>query len=689
MSFAEKIQTLGRMIECKVTIAGTEYTGEDILSFNPHYEGNLYTAVMKCFECEISTKNIPSITALKGSTVYAKLGVTLSTDEEYEFKDYGEYIVYEIEEVKETKTVKLICYDRMLDSMVATSFNGELKTIEDYVNFVKDKNGWNIDVTQAVNLDTVIGTLDLSEYTDRQVLSYIAQATGSTLYMCGNTLVFGIPREKVDKDHRTIAKADFMQSEKINGGEYSVSKITVKYQKEFTDSEGNIQIQTIEESRGDDTAFEIIFEDNPFFYAPTENAMQNLLDAVKQIKYYPFEYTSNGNCDVEFLEYFDIEDGNGTVYQGLMLYNNLIVTSGIQEEAKAESPTDNAENYSTGVDGSALATIRANKALSQAKVLKERVEQATSAISKTTDGYAMLVDIEEIKDDKGDTSVIVGNGNADTLVISEYPSKPIMIDGELKDWTAGRVWRFNKNGMAVSMNGITGNYEQFAVFFDEETNTYKLNASDITAGELSGIKAIINNGAIGGFTLGEWVDTTNTTHNGLHKTFEYEIADSNETQYITFEIDSNSGSTTTEHFIKIYQSYENGSPKTGEYLFTIDKNGSVEANEFYCKKLSSSKIYGVNEENEVSCAIVGNLMHQWGRLNVNTNTTDGTVKQTVTFNTAYAKPPFVCVNLMTLVPNIKNASATNIAKESFVLNVADTSKNGEVGVTWYAVGEYI
>mgnify|MGYP002891834969 FL=1 len=55
--------------------------------------------------------------------------------------------------------------------------------------------------------------------------------------------------------------------------------------------------------------------------------------------------------------------------------------------------------------------------------------------------------------------------------------------------------------MAVSTTGLQGPFKDFAVYYNKKTNQYYLNATDISAGRLSGIEILADKGTIAGWNI--------------------------------------------------------------------------------------------------------------------------------------------------------------------------------------------
>lgn len=122
-----------------------------------------------------------------------------------------------------------------------------------------------------------------------------------------------------------------------------------------------------------------------------------------------------------------------------------------------------------------------SKAMQQVTApLAQRIQDATDSITNAVGGYAALIDRD-------------GDGVSDALYIGEYPAA----EGKTK----GRCLLLNKNGMAVSTTGLQGPFKDFAVYYNKKTNQYYLNATDISAGRLSGIEILADKGTIAGWNI--------------------------------------------------------------------------------------------------------------------------------------------------------------------------------------------
>ena len=157
---------------------------------------------------------------------------------------------------------------------------------------------------------------------------------------------------------------------------------------------------------------------------------------------------------------------------------------GVEYDYDGSVTMDVAAHARSEQEGSSAGSILSrmiSKAMQQVTApLAQRIQDATDSITNAVGGYAALIDRD-------------GDGVSDALYIGEYPAA----EGKTK----GRCLLLNKNGMAVSTTGLQGPFKDFAVYYNKKTNQYYLNATDISAGRLSGIEILADKGTIAGWNI--------------------------------------------------------------------------------------------------------------------------------------------------------------------------------------------
>ncbi len=221
--FKNQVAELGRQFSSKL-IYDDEELVEELYSVTPHFKGNMLKSTMKQLDVE-TTEDIPV-----GTEVNYQLG--LLVDDEYEWLDYGNYIVYSSEKQEDKGTYKLVCYDKLLNSMVTyDGVEGTFPmTLREYLQAICDK--LDIDFGSAndefANYDRVLPSdryEGLEEYTYRDVLDEIAQATGSMICLNNDDeLVVRYINEGID-NYNTVTGTSFSLTDADGGLSSSIYQL--------------------------------------------------------------------------------------------------------------------------------------------------------------------------------------------------------------------------------------------------------------------------------------------------------------------------------------------------------------------------------------------------------------------------------------------------------------------------------
>lgn len=183
-NFKNEIKKFGREIDSKIMYGTTELGKEQLNSVTPHYEGSLLKSVMKQLDVD-SNVEIPLETVIN-----YQFGVKVGN--EYEYLNYGNYVVYKAEKQEDTRSWKITCYDKMLYSMKDYENLGITYpiTVRNYLQAICTKIGLTLSTNSFENEDKqILSELYLDSegnslgYTYRDVLDEIAQATGSVIFI--------------------------------------------------------------------------------------------------------------------------------------------------------------------------------------------------------------------------------------------------------------------------------------------------------------------------------------------------------------------------------------------------------------------------------------------------------------------------------------------------------------------------
>lgn len=181
--FKEDIKTIGKQLDSKITFeidgVAQTLTSEDLNGVTPTFQGAILKSVMKELDID-SNVDIPI-----GTEVNYKFGVKLEGN--YEYLDYGNYIVYSSEKQEDTSSYKIVCYDKLLYSMKQNEDLGITYplSIRDYINALctkiglefKNKNDEFANFDRILDKELYVGL----DYTYRDILDELAQVTASTI----------------------------------------------------------------------------------------------------------------------------------------------------------------------------------------------------------------------------------------------------------------------------------------------------------------------------------------------------------------------------------------------------------------------------------------------------------------------------------------------------------------------------
>lgn len=197
-----------------------EISEEDIFSISIIKNGDLLQSLMKEFDFE--TKEELNI----GSVVNPQFG--LLVNEEYEYLDYGNYIINSKEFNMDTETWSYVCYDKMLFSMIKYRGLSNIEypiTIKQFINKLCDKVGLEFEDSNFVNQDQLIHE-DL--YKDRNV-TYRDIFDEISKIVAGNLLINDNDKLEIGYPKNTVGKNLFNKnSTNIINGYFEYSGDTIK-----------------------------------------------------------------------------------------------------------------------------------------------------------------------------------------------------------------------------------------------------------------------------------------------------------------------------------------------------------------------------------------------------------------------------------------------------------------------------
>lgn len=430
--YKQKISTLGRQLYSKIiyTINNEEIElgPENLNSITPTFEGSLLKSVMK--ELEIDSKQyIAPGTILKyifGLKVDKYIETTdtqfqankdyyINSDDEYilliegtdyevgdtisgtvynfqewEYIDFGNYVVDKVEKQENTYSWLITCYDKIIYSMKDYE---ELPvqypiTIRDYTIALCNKLGLTFanSTDEFCNYDKEIQKdLFVSQdggslgNTYRDVLDQLAEVTGSVICINNNDqLEIRYPYETND----TI-------------DEHFFKSINVKFGKKFgpvnsivltrAGDSDSIYLQD-DESVEENGLCEIKISENQFMnFNDRDTYLTDLLETLDGLEFYINDFSSTGITYYELYDIYNINIGE-TTYKCLMLNDTIEIRSGLSEDIFTDMPEYTNTDYkkSDKTDNKINQTwIIANKQTGEIEALTSRVTQIETTTGDT------------------------------------------------------------------------------------------------------------------------------------------------------------------------------------------------------------------------------------------------------------------------------------------------------------------
>ena len=337
-----QIKIMGRELDSKIsyTLNGVnvELGKEQLNSITPTYQGALLKSVMKELDID-SNVYIPEKTILN-----YQFGVKVNG--EYEYINFGNYVVYKAEKQEDTNSYKLTCYDKMLYSMVDyEKMNITYPiSIRDYIKAICDKLGLtfaNASDTFA-NYDKQIQNelyLDEDEnslgYTFRDVLDELSQVTASCICINGND---ELEIRYINDTNDTIDE-EFLKDVNVKFGEKFGAVNTVVLSRS-ADSDNVYYPETLPEN-----PYEFKISDNQIMnFNDRSDYLPDIYEKLNGLEFYINDFSSTGICYYELLDRYNVKIGDNT-YSCIMLNDEINITQGLEENVFTEMPEETQTDY--------------------------------------------------------------------------------------------------------------------------------------------------------------------------------------------------------------------------------------------------------------------------------------------------------------------------------------------------------
>lgn len=343
--FKENIKTLGRELDSIITYTlngeTIELSSEQLNSVTPHYDGGILKSVMK--QLDIDSNEIIPI----GTIINYQFGVKVNDN--YEYLDFGNYMVYDVQRQEDTRSYTITCYDKMLLTMkdyVQMPITYPI-TIRNYINALCQFNfltfanssdtfaNYDKIIQNELYLDSNGGSLG---YTFRDILDELAQVTGSTICINDDD---ELEIRYLNNTNDTIDEEYFKDINVEFGEKYGPINSVVLSRAGGSD---NIYLRD-EESVTENGLCEIKISDNQIMSKnDRDEYLQDILDVVDGIEYYLNDFSSTGICYYDLCDKYNVLIGENT-YPCIMFNDEIDISQGLEEFIHTDMPEETETDY--------------------------------------------------------------------------------------------------------------------------------------------------------------------------------------------------------------------------------------------------------------------------------------------------------------------------------------------------------
>lgn len=438
--FKEQIKLIGKEIDSRITFGSTVLGKNDLNAVTPSYQGAILKSVMKQLDID-SNVAIPIGTNLK-----YEFG--LKVNGEYEYINYGNYVVYSVEKQEDTNSYKITCYDKLLYSMldyVKLPITYPI-SIRDYINSLSAALGLkfaNKSETFA-NYDKQIQA-DLYDglgYTFRDVLDELAQVTASTICLNNND---ELEIRYITETGDTIDE-EFLKDVNVNFGE--------KF--------GAVNTIVLSRSGDSDSVYyPSVLPANPYEIKISDNQIMNgndradflpdIYNKLNGLEFYTNDFVSTGIIYYDLCDRYSVKVGDNT-YSCVMFNDEVLVTKGLEENIYTELPEQTETDYKHA--------SKDDRMINQVYIIAKKNEAEILAVVNTT--KQLQKEINPTKDESG-SNITIEDASNNPLTYLEVEGKSTqktrsgknLLNFILKTQTVNGLTITNNEDGSLILNGTT------------------------------------------------------------------------------------------------------------------------------------------------------------------------------------------------------------------------------------------
>lgn len=394
---------------------------KDLFSIKVYYNADILKSAMKVLEFDYR-QNV----ALNTQINY-KYGIKV--DEDYEYVDYGNYIVYKSEFQEDTKLYHITCYDKMLYSM--KNYDDVFKdilitypiSIRNYIEKIAETIGLEFkNINEEFSNYNKIIPRELYKgqgYTVRDVLDELAQVTASTICIDNDDK---LEVRYITETNDTIDE-DFLRDINVTFGKRygPVNSIVLS-----RSAESDNVYERDEQSIATNGLCELKIVDNQIMnFNDRSDYLQDILTRLDGLEYFINDYSSPGITYYDLCDRYNVKIGENN-YSCVMLNDEINVTQGLEEKVYTEMPQTSETDY-TKAD-------KTDRKINQTYLIVDKQNQEITALVSKTDDLStktaqLRLDVDTIEGQISDiadiTITVEGVG---TLVMDNInESEPIYI----------------------------------------------------------------------------------------------------------------------------------------------------------------------------------------------------------------------------------------------------------------------
>ena len=432
--FKTNINSNGKEISISFDLLGTTYTSDNVVKVNPYFDSanKLIGTCMKCLEIEVQ-----SFIPVTNNTLINNLKFGVRGKYPYEYINLGTYIVKEFEWDVETISTKILCYDKMLESMIPydllIDYENEDVTILNLLQKICDRFGWTLGTLEFTNSSVVIDEEKYDNtYTFRSILEEIGQVAGGIIAFKDDDILYvNYPNETIE-----IIDESNLKSLTIKEKYGPVNSLVIAR----TPQEDNIYRRDDDLINELGKICEIKIENNQLMDTHREDFIDDLFDRLKGLVFHTYELESFGIGYLELYDTFTLQTIDDNEYKCLFLYDNLEITQGINETSKSDLPEETETDYKVASLTDRLINktiLRVNKQDQEIQALITNTQNLSAENSGLNDKYDTLTkQVEQTM-----TSAEIN------ILISE------MLSNGIDSVTTSTGYTFDKDGLNISKSG--------------------------------------------------------------------------------------------------------------------------------------------------------------------------------------------------------------------------------------------